>query len=570
LVDKVGGLLDLAVEVVEVRHVGLHLLDWELDEHTRDLWSSIVSNHRSDEWEDSLSNLLLQVWVLLGHGWEKSAANLHILHNHWVRATWDVLWWHLLWSHWGLWWHHAALWHTWHSWHTAWHLLLHWHAWWHVVSWWELLALWWSLLWEWSSAALATLSAHHVPLRLVEVGVHGLVLLHDVQQLLKDLGHVGVGSQVGKVEGTRLLSLILLEVSLVDGVLDLDLSLLLDLVVVDHEGLAVIGGVVQGLLGNGGGVWLLEADESEASISTLLQFDVLDGTELLEEVLEVIRSPGVGEVLHVQVASLLGGLVSEGVSLLLQLSVLLLHGVSHVKLELVAHVLTIESIDGLLGALWSVLLVDSLGVIIADESVLSYLILEEDERFNVSVFGEHFLDLSITLIERDVLDVHIVVELSERSSVLWLELDGNHGLVVLGELHSLLGGGLILEADEAIASGGVIRVKGNLKTFDLTETLILLLEVGMLEVLWHALDENVVGQELLLVGSEELLVELEGSALLALDLEISHGLAGSVEGDWVLDADDGRVEWGGDVLLDLWLGFKEDVGSLLEGDGDLS
>jgi hypothetical protein len=571
LVDEVGGLLDLAVEVVEVGHVGLHLLDWELDEHTGDLWSSIVSNHRSDEWEDSLSDLLLEVWVLLGHGWEKSAADLHILHNHWVGAAWDVLWWHLLWSHWGLWWHHGTLWDTWHSWHTRWHLLLHWHTWWHVVlSWWELLTLW-SLLWEWSSTALATLtSAHHVPLGLVEVGVHGLVLLHDVQQLLKDLGHVGVGSQVGEVEGTRLLSLILLEVGLVDGVLDLDLSLLLDLVVVDHEGLAVISRVVQGLLGNGGGVWLLEADESEASVSTLLQFDVFDGTELLEKVLEVIRSPGVWEVLHVQVASLLGGLVSESVSLLLELSVGLLHGVSHVKLELVAHVLTIESIDGLLGALWSVLLADTLWVIIADESVLSDLVLEEDERLNVSVSGEHSLDLGITLLEWDVLDVHIVVELSERSSVLWLEFDGNHGLVVLGEVDGLLGGVLILEADEAIASGGVIRVKGNLKTLDLTEGLELLLEVVMLEVLWDALDEDVVGQELLLVGSEELLVELKSSALLALDLEISHGLAGLVEGDWVLDADDSRVEWGGDVLLDLWLGVKEDVGFLLEGDGDLS
>ena len=153
--------------------------------------------------------------------------------------------------------------------------------------------------------------ATHVSLGLVEMGVHGLVLLHDVQKLLEDLGHVWVRGQIGKVEGTGLLSLILLEISLIDGVLDLNLSLFLDLVMVDHEGLTIIGGVVQGLLGNGGGVWLLEADEGEASVFTLLQFDVLDGTELLEEVLEVIRSPVVWEVLDVQVASLLGYLVSE-------------------------------------------------------------------------------------------------------------------------------------------------------------------------------------------------------------------------------------------------------------------
>ena len=215
------------------------------------------------------------------------------------------------------------------------------------------------------------------------------------------------------MEGTGLLSLILLEISLIDGVFDLNLSLFLDLVMVDHKGLTIIGRVVQGLLGNGGGVWLFEADESEASVSALLQFDVLDGTELLEEVLEVIRSPVFWEVLDVQVASLLGCLVSKSVSLLLELSIGLLHGVSNVELEFWSHFLTIKTIDGLLGALWSVLLGDGFGVIIADESVLADLVLEEDERLDVTEGGEHSLDLSIGLLEWDVLDVDIVVQLSE-------------------------------------------------------------------------------------------------------------------------------------------------------------
>lgn len=446
------------MEVVEVRHVGLDLVDWELDKHTGDLGGSLVSNHVSDEWEDGLSNFLLEVWVLLGDRWQESTADLHILHNHWVLA-WSTLGdaWHtwLRWhSHWGLWWHHG-LWNTWHSTHTSWtHLwLLHWHAWGHVVSWWELLSTWSLLLVVWSSTTLATWSSTHlVSLRLVEVGVHGLVLLHDVQQLLEDLSHVWVRSQISEVEGTGLLSLIFLEIGLINGVLDLDFSLFLDLIMVDHESLSIIGGVVQGLLGNSSGVWLFEADESEASVSTLLQFDVLDGTELFEEVLEVIRSPRIWEVLHIQVASLLGCLVSEGVSLLLQLSVGLLHGVSDVELELVAHIVTVEALNGFGGALWSVLLVDSLGVIIADESVLSNIVLEEDKRLDVTESGEHGLDLGIGLLKRNVLDVDIVVQLSELSSVLWLELNGDDFAVVLGEFHSLVGGGLILEADESITS----------------------------------------------------------------------------------------------------------------------
>ena len=92
----------------------------------------------------------------------------------------------------------------------------------------------------------------------------------------------------------------------------------------------------------------------------------------------------------------------------------------------------------------------------------------------------------------------------------------------------------------------------------------------MSEFLWHASHEDVVGEELLFVGSEQLLVELEGSALLAFDLEVLHGLACLVEGNWVLDADDSRVEWSGNVLLNLWLGVKKNVGFFLESDGDLS
>jgi len=90
-----------------------------------------------------------------------------------------------------------------------------------------------SLLVVGSSALTSTLSVHHVSLRLVEMSVHGLVLLHDVQKLLEDLSHVWVAGQISQMEGARLLGLILLEISLINGILDLDLSLLLNLVVVD-------------------------------------------------------------------------------------------------------------------------------------------------------------------------------------------------------------------------------------------------------------------------------------------------------------------------------------------------
>lgn len=60
----------------------------------------------------------------------------------------------------------------------------------------------------------------------------------------------------------------------------------------------------------------------------------------------------------------------------------------------------------------------------------------------------------------------------------------------------------------------------------------------MLQVLGH-LDEDVVVQQLVLVATEELLVEWKGAALLALDLEVFHLLAGLVELLGVFDADHG-------------------------------
>lgn len=182
--------------------------------------------------------------------------------------AWVTLHWHTLWDAW-----------------LSWHWLLgHWH-WWALHGWWHrrsshgLLWHWWSLVWHatgshgaasavvvvWSSVAtLVSLSAH-VSLVVAEGSGHLLVLLHDVEELLEDLSDVWVGGQVVELHGAGLGGLVLLEIGLVNLILNLDFSEFLDLVVVDDEGLAFIDGVAEGLLGIGGVVWLLEADEGEVA-----------------------------------------------------------------------------------------------------------------------------------------------------------------------------------------------------------------------------------------------------------------------------------------------------------------
>jgi hypothetical protein len=89
----------------------------------------------------------------------------------------------------------------------------------------------------------------------------------------------------------------------------------------------------------------------------------------------------------------------------------------------------------------------------------------------------------------------------------------------------------------------------------------------MCHILWH-FDENVVVRQLVLIATEELLVEWEGTALLAIDLEVLHLLAGFVELFWILDVDHSGAEWSGEVPLNLRLGVKDNSGFLLENLGD--
>jgi len=260
--DEVVGFLNLHHEVVVGEHVLLDLLNWELDKHTGDLWHSLVSYEVLDEWEDSLTNSLFQVRVLLGDLGGDLHSHLLVLGGNWV--GWGCSWGSRLWhggTHWGswLWWHHVALRHWWShwaswSWHTTshWHWLAIWHhLWWlvHLSTWASLLSIasWTSVVLSWSSVLRST---HHVSLLLIEVSIHGLILLHDVQQLLENLSHMRVASEVIEVEGSSLLSLILLKVSLINGIFDLDFSLLLDLVVVDDQCLSFEGSVVKVGLGN--------------------------------------------------------------------------------------------------------------------------------------------------------------------------------------------------------------------------------------------------------------------------------------------------------------------------------
>ena len=277
LVNEVSGFLDLGLKRIKGSHVGLDLVNWKLDEHTSDLWSSILWYQQVNVFEDNLTNLILQVWVSVGNRWEELLSSKRIF---------------LLWSHLG--WAWSSLWNTWHSWLThLWHTLAHTWLWWHLILhswlWWHSLVVWhalhlsthWLLLHVMHVLTLMVLSVatmlsslvitstvwlswstSHLSFIVVEMSVHGFVLLHDLKQLLKNLGHVWMSNQVVQMESTILLGLIFLKVRFVHSFFSLESSKLLNLVMVNHKSLTFNGVVVEGNLGRSSSIWGLEADES--------------------------------------------------------------------------------------------------------------------------------------------------------------------------------------------------------------------------------------------------------------------------------------------------------------------
>ena len=260
--EQVVGLLNLQSEGFERGHVLSDLLNWELDQHTGDLWCLLWSDDHVNVVEDQMSNLILEVWVSLSDGVEEllGAHQVLLLRS---QVLWDLLhsWstWHS--SHWCLW--HTLSSSSWHSWLWS-HWLSHWHltwSWWHVVHTSHLVVhVSVLLVVVWSS--LSTLvTSEHASLSLVHSHVHGLVLLDESKKLLNDLGEMRLAGKIVPLESTRLLGLILLEVRLILDLLDLLVSDLLDFVMVDDKDLSVMSLVVKGLLGGSCSIWLLEANK---------------------------------------------------------------------------------------------------------------------------------------------------------------------------------------------------------------------------------------------------------------------------------------------------------------------
>jgi hypothetical protein len=400
------GFLDSLGEGVEGLHVLLDLLNWEFDEHTGDLWGLLLTDDHLNVVEDEVTNLLLHVWVSLLDGVDQSRGGLEVL------LLWGqllllllLLWWllhHLLLLHHG-WVHHWLLWHAWLLWHSLlahhWHVVLSAHGS-HVLSHWLSVSSHVVSLVVLATHSSVLVSSSHVTL------VLSWLLLDQLQQLLDDVRKVWLVGKLVPLESNSELADVLFPISLVSHLLELEVSDLLNLVMVDDEALSVVGLSVKGLLSHGASIWLLVADEGVGVVLvTLLESHSLNFSVGLEEVGEFLLGPASWEVLDVEVASLLGVLVSDGLLELLLLSLWLRKELTDVKLLAVAHVLVVQSGHGLVHGFSSVGLVRRGLVFVAHESELTHVVLVGNQRFNGTIWLKQLLDVLLFHFFGDILEV---------------------------------------------------------------------------------------------------------------------------------------------------------------------
>lgn len=111
----------------------------------------------------------------------------------------------------------------------------------------------------------------------------------------------------------------------------------------------------------------------------------------------------------------------------------------------------------------------------------------------------------------------------------------------------------------------MVLVERDLQTLDISDLGHMLVKLSHGHFLWNSLDEHVVVNQVLLVHTEQVLVEWECSALLSVDFEVLHAVDGLSELLGILDLDDTGVVWSGGVSLDLRDLFEWEADLFLEG-----
>jgi len=182
-------------------------------------------------------------------------------------------------------------------------------------------------------------------------------------------------------------------------------------------------------------------------------------------------------------------------------SLCLTQSVSNVQLKTLwtwSHFSVHKSFNGFIDTCWSIHLVLSCWIIIANETVLTNFVLQDNKRFDFTEWLEKCFNFFFFHVNWDVLEIKIVDQFTEGLSVVfWLE-----GKTVWITISSFLSIFLVLKADVSETFLTVIWIDRNFKTLDWTILCEVILEllVGNWIIVWRFV-EDIVVRELVSVTS---------------------------------------------------------------------
>jgi hypothetical protein len=293
---------------------------------------------------------------------------------------------------------------------------------------------------------------------------------------LDEVHHVRSVKEV-KVKVSWLLFGVVLPVDSVSHLFLLELSLLFHLVEIYIELLSVENKVVQLVLSESCRLWVLIAHEGIEALFFLGEdLDALNDAKLFKKVFKFFGLGVRGEVLNVEIASLLGVLELGLLLLLFILSVLLLQGFSYIDLFAI-ELNSIQLFDGLNCGIDSVFFVYScsIRVLVADESEWSFDFLTWDlhrlhkQTLNISMLAKDLLELYLCPFLREILDVNVVGQLGVCFSlVLGVVVHGDQ-VCVLCALDCPLNRVSFLKCDESVTKESVFGVDGSFGSLDLAK-----------------------------------------------------------------------------------------------------
>jgi hypothetical protein len=219
---------------------------------------------------------------------------------------------------------------------------------------------------------------------------------------------------------------------------------------------------VELLLSSGGSIRLFEAHKGIYSFARLRKhLDTFNLTVFFEKVSKLSLSSERGEILHIQVASLLRVLISHHFLELLDFSFLLGEGLLHIPLVGLINRFTMEVFDSSLSTLISVVPIPAIFLSKADKGKGAYIILNSTERQDFSISPEDLSELLFRPLFGEVLHVDIIEGFLEITFVFWSKLLTLDFCLVLGLSDGLSCILSVLKAHKSVSIRLMVAIERN-------------------------------------------------------------------------------------------------------------